>query len=164
MHWSEVAKQVCQLDASDFLTARQVHRSLWKHSELFARLGGGNYTLVEWGSPKVEPWPDIITAILKRENHSLPAKTILSRVSEIRPVTQASVLSSLHLNLRLYRSMKGTFGLRGWLLATLAELDHSTLDWLIEESASRRRVERAAARGIDVKKFLSEDRLEPASI
>jgi hypothetical protein len=164
MHWSEVAEHVRQLDPGQSLTAGQVHRSLWKHSELFAQLGGGNYTLVEWGSPRVEPCRDLIRAILERENHPLPAETILSRVSEIRPVTRVSVLSSLHLNLRFYRSMQGTFGLRGWLPETLAEPDHSTPDWRIEEPGSLRRIERAAARGFDVKKLLSEDRLEPAYV
>jgi hypothetical protein len=160
MHWSEVAEQVCQLDSCHSLTKSQVHWSLSQHRELFARLGGGNYTLAEWGSPAVEPCPDIIAAILKREHHPLPAETILSKVIAVRPATQASVRSSLHLNIRFYRSMQGTFGLRAWLPEALAEQEPSTLEWLLEDPASRRRVERAAARGIDVEKFVSRDRLE----
>jgi hypothetical protein len=162
MHWSEIAEQVCQLDSCHSFTAGQVHQSLCDHSRLFTRVGNGTYALLEWGNLKVQKCPDMIITILKRENRPLPVETIFSRVSAIRPVTRNSVLMSLHMNLHFYRSLQGTFGLRSWLPETFVEQDPTTPEWLIEDPTSHSRVKRAVARGTDIKKYLSTDRLEPS--
>src|SRR3990172_11816925 len=104
-------------------------------------------------------YPDIIASVFKRENQSLPVETILAKVSSVRSVKQPSLIMYLEMHPRFYKSINNTYGLRGWL-PPREKQNLRTPEWLIEDSKSIERVERARQRGYDVESIIAEDKLK----
>jgi hypothetical protein len=91
----------------------------------------------------------------------MPAEWIGERVSAIRPMKASSLRMMLNLHIRFYKSIQNTYGLRGWLPKEEEAQKIPHPDWLGEAPQSRKRVERARAKGMDVKKIVAQDRLQP---
>ena len=159
MHWSEIAKQAERLGNRHNFETGGFYHALSSHEDIFVRVGKGTYELAEWGSKTVEPYPEIIASILSRENRTIPFEVILARASTIRSVKQSSLFMSLELHPRFYKSINNTYGLRGWL-PPREKQNLRTPEWLIEDSNSLERVERAKAKGYDIESLIANDKLQ----
>jgi len=159
MHWSEIAKQAYYLSGRGSFKTGPLYESLRRHKELFVRVGRGTYELVEWGNKTVEFYTEIVASILRQENRPLPFDLIFANVSAIRSVKQSSLLMSLEIHPRFYKSIHNTYGLRGWLPAREKQ-NLRTPEWLIEGPHSQARVEKARARGYDVDRMIADDMLQ----
>lgn len=159
MHWSEIAKQAEKLSNRHNFETRGLYSVLLTNDDVFVRVGQGTYELVEWGSKSIEPYPDIIASILKKENRSLHAEIIFSKVSAVRPIKLTSLHLYLDLHPRFYKSINNTYGLRGWL-PSRDKQNLRTPEWLVEDSKSFERVERATQKGYDVERIIEEDKLQ----
>lgn len=158
LHWREIAEKAYKLNKRERFETRALYHVLLAHENLFVRVGQGTYELTEWGSKQVEPYPDIIASVLKHENQPIPADTILAKVSSIRTVKQPSLIMYLDMHPRFYKSINNTYGLREWL-PPREKQNLRTPEWLIEDSKSFERVERARQRGYDIENIIAEDKL-----
>lgn len=146
LHWRTVAERGYQLGRRHSFSTAALYNTLQNHSERFVRVGQGTYALVEWGMSEAEYYPDIISSVLKEETRPLSVDTIHSRVNAIRPVKRQTITMSLDMHPRFYKSIESTYGLRSWL-SPREKQTLRTPEWLVEESASFMRVERAIERG-----------------
>lgn len=158
LHWREIAEKAYKLNKRERFETRALYHVLLDHEELFVRVGQGTYELVEWGNKQVEPYPDIIASVLKREKQAIPIDSILAKVSLVRSVKQPSLIMYLDMHPRFYKSINNTYGLRGWL-PPREKQNLRTPEWLIEDSKSIERVERARQRGYDIESIIAEDKL-----
>jgi len=159
LHWREIAERAYQLNRKENFETRALYNVLFNNENLFVRVGQGTYELAEWGSKQVEPYPDIIASVLKHENQAIPIDAILAKVSSVRSIKQPSLIMFLEMHSRFYKSINNTYGLRGWLLPREKQ-NLRTPEWLIEDSKSFERVERARQRGYDVESIIAEDKLK----
>jgi DNA-directed RNA polymerase delta subunit len=158
MHWSEIARQAECLGGRDSFEAVEIHTALNCHKTCFVRVGRGTYALREWGTQPVEFYHVIVASVLKREKKPLPFEAIYEKVSAIRSITYSTLLMSLQMHPRFYRSVDKTYGLRGWLIAgEFRGALHP--EWLVEDETSVRRVARAKAKGWNIDEIIAEDRL-----
>lgn len=157
LHWSDIAEKARQLHKKESLEADSLHSTLAIYKDLFVRVGPGTYELAEWGRQKVEAYPDIIASVLKQENQALPFDLIFTRVSAMRLIKQSSFEMYLEMHPRFYKSIHNSYGLRGWLVPGEKQHLH-TPAWLVEDSNSSKRVERAKTRGYDVDKLIANDK------
>jgi len=158
LHWREIAEKAYKLNKKERFETRALYHVLLDHEELFVRVGQGTYELVEWGNKQVEPYPDIIASVLKREKQAIPIDSVLAKVSAVRSVKQPSLIMYLDMHPRFYKSINNTYGLRGWL-PPREKQNLRTPEWLIEDSKSVERVERARQRGYDIESIIAEDKL-----
>jgi hypothetical protein len=126
------------------------------HPSLFVRVDSGTYALVEWGFSQVDTYPDIIASVLKSTNKPLSADTIYYKVNEIRQVKRSTLLMSLDMHPRFYRSLEKTYGLRIWL-PPREKQTLRTPEWLVEESDSYKRLEQASQKGYKVEDMILTD-------
>jgi hypothetical protein len=156
MHWSKIAERAYRIGRRDSFNSTALYNTLMSDPKLFVRVNPGTYALAEWGLNPVDTYPDIIASILKSQKKPLPGQTIFFKVNEIRQIKQATLTMLLDLHPRFYRSLEKTYGLRVWL----PEREKQTLrtpEWLIEDSESYKRLERATQRGYDVDSMLRID-------
>lgn len=159
LHWREIAEKAYKLNKRERFETRALYHVLLDHEELFVRVGQGTYELVEWGNKQVETYPDIIASVLKREKQAIPIDSILAKVSSVRSVKQPSLIMYLDMHPRFYKSINNTYGLREWL-SPREKQNLRTPEWLIEDSKSIERVERARQRGYDIESIIAEDKLK----
>jgi hypothetical protein len=114
--------------------------------------------LVEWGNKQVKPYPDIVAAVLSQEKQVLSFDKILALVSSIRPIKQPSLFMYMEMHPRFYKAINNLYGLRGWL-PPRENQNLRTPEWLIEDSKSYERLERAKQRGYDIDSIVEEDKL-----
>jgi hypothetical protein len=126
-----------------------VYNALQANYDIFVRIGPGTYGLVEWGMPQVVTYPDIIASVLEQEQRPLPADAIFARVNMLRPIKKPSLLMTLDMHPRFYKSIEDTYGLRSWL-SPREEQTVRTPEWLVEDPNSFVRLERAVERGYKV--------------
>ena len=156
MHWSEVVDHAYRIKRRDSFNSAALYNALISHHDVFVRVDAGTYALVEWGFSQVDSYPDIIASILKSSKKPLPADAIYHRVNEIRQVKQSTLIMSLDMHPRFYRSLEKTYGLRVWL----PPRERQTLrtpEWLVEDSDSYKRLEQANQRGYDVENMILVD-------
>jgi DNA-directed RNA polymerase delta subunit len=158
MHWSEIASHAYELSKRKNFDTTGIYHALLNHTELFVRVGQGTYELVEWGGKQAAPYPEIIASILEEENRPIPYDLLMAKVSSVRTIKQQSFLLYLELHPRFYKSINNLYGLRGWL-PPREKQNLRTPEWLIEDSKSYARVERARQRGYDIENLVSEDQV-----
>jgi hypothetical protein len=158
LHWSEIANHAYKLEKRKNFETRAIYHALLAHNDTFVRVGTGTYELVEWGSKRVESYPDIVASVLKQQNQAIPFDLILGKVSSIRSVKQPSLIMYLEMHPRFYRSINNTYGLRGWL-PPREKQNLRTPEWLIEDSKSLERVERAKRKGYVIENIIVDDKL-----
>ena len=158
LHWSEIANHAYKLEKRKNFETRAIYHALLAHNDTFVRVGTGTYELVEWGSKRVKSYPDIVASVLKQQNQAIPFDLILGKVSSIRSVKQPSLFMYLEMHPRFYRSINNTYGLQGWL-PPREKQNLRTPEWLIEDSKSLERVERAQRRGYDIENIIVDDKL-----
>jgi hypothetical protein len=156
MHWSEIAERAYQMKRRDSFDYTALYNSLMNHPDIFVRVDAGTYALVEWGFSQVDTYPDIIASILKSSNKPLSADAIYHKVNEIRPVKQSTLIMSLDMHPRFYRSLEKTYGLRVWL-PPREKQTLRTAERLVEDSDSYKRLEQASQRGYDVESMIHTD-------
>jgi len=159
LHWRDVAERAYKLNKKERFETRALYHALLSHEEVFVRVGQGTYELAEWGSKQVEPYTEIVASVLQQENQAIPFDSIFSKVSLIRLAKQQSLSMCLDMHPRFYKSIDNTYGLRGWLPPREAQ-NLRTPEWLIEDSKSIERVERARQRGYDIESIIAEDKLK----
>lgn len=149
LHWRAISERGYQYGHRTSFSASAIYNTLQGHPDIFVRVGHGTYALAEWGMSEVDTYPDIISSILEQEKRTLSLETIYARVNVIRPVKRQTITMYLDMHPRFYRSIESTYGLRSWL----PPRDRQTLrtsEWLIEDSDSFTRVERAIERGYKI--------------
>jgi len=159
LHWTEIVQKARQLNKQEKFAVKSLYNALFSYKNLFVKVGQGTYELAEWGNPPVKPYPGIIASVLTQENQAMPFDLIFARVSSLRSIKPASLKLYLDTHPRFYRTSNKTYGLRGWL-PPKEKQDLLTPEWLMEDSYSFRRVERAKARGVDLDKLIAEDKLK----
>ncbi len=158
LHWSVIVERAYQIGHRASFSSAALYNALQRHRDQFVRVGPGTYALVESGVKAIDTFPDIIAAVLEQEGRALPAETIYTRVIAIRRAKRQSITMSLDMHPRFYRSIESTYGLRAWL----APRDMQTLrtpEWLVEDSASFARVQRAIEKGYKVEDLIEPDNL-----
>ena len=158
LHWREIAEKAYQLNRKERFETRALYNVLFTNESLFVRVGQGTYELAEWGNKQVEPYTEIVASVLKREHQAIPFDLILAKVSSVRLVKQQTLVMNLDMHPRFYKSINGTYGLRNWL-PPRENQNLRTPEWLIEDSKSFERVERAKQRGYDVESIIAGDNL-----
>jgi hypothetical protein len=156
MHWSAIVERAYQLKRRSSFDSTALYNALLRYKSLFVRVGPGIYALAEWGVDKVTTYPDIITSILEQEQKALSLDLIYNRVNSARPIKRSSLVMFLDLHPRFYKSLESTYGLRTWL----SPRERQTLrtpEWLVEETSSFERLERAAKRGYRIEKETIEE-------
>lgn len=156
MHWSKIAERAYRVGRRDSFNSTALYNTLMSDPDLFVRVNPGTYALADWGLNPVDTYPDIIASILKSQKKPLPGQIIYFKVNELRQVKQATLTMLLDLHPRFYRSLEKTYGLRVWL----PEREKQTLrtpEWLIEDTESYKRLERASQRGYDINAILKID-------
>lgn len=156
MHWSEIANHAYHLKRRDRFNSTALYNALMNHPQIFVRVDSGTYALVEWGFSQADTYPDIIASILKLSNKPLSADAIYHKVNEIRQVKQSTLIMSLDMHPRFYRSFEKTYGLRVWL-PPREKQTLRTPEWLVEDSDSFKRLEQASMRGYDVENMIQSD-------
>jgi len=156
LHWSEIANRVYHLKRRDTFNSTALYNTLMNHPKIFVRVDSGTYALVEWGFNQVDTYPDIIAAILKSSKKPLPADAIYHRVNEIRQVKQSTLIMSLEMHPRFYKSLQNTYGLRAWL-PPREKQTLRTPEWLVENSDSYKRLEQASQRGYNIENMIQSD-------
>lgn|GEM_PF-7111439 len=156
LHWSEIANRAYHLNRRDSFNSTALYNALMSHPQIFVRVDSGTYALIEWGFNQVDTYPDIIASILKASKKPLSADAIYHRVNEIRPVKQSTLIMSLDMHPRFYRSLEKTYGLRVWL-PPREKQTLRTPEWRVEDSDSYKRLEQASQRGYDIENMIQED-------
>ncbi|MBV6393022.1 MAG: hypothetical protein KPEEDBHJ_02252 [Anaerolineales bacterium] len=156
MHWSEVVDHAYRMKRRDSFNSAALYNALSGHPDVFVRVDAGTYALTEWGFNQVDTYPDIIASILKSSKKPLSADAIYHRVNEIRPVKQSTLIMSLDMHPRFYRSLEKTYGLRVWL-PPREKQTLRTPEWRVEDSDSYKRLEQASRRGYDIENMIQED-------
>lgn len=156
LHWSEIANRAYHLKRRDTFNSTAVYNALMNHPQIFVRVDSGTYALVEWGFSQADTYPDIIASILKSSNKPLSADAIYHKVNEIRQVKQSTLIMSLDMHPRFYRSLQKTYGLRTWL-PPREKQTLRTPEWLVEDSDSYKRLEQASQRGYDIESMIQVD-------
>lgn len=156
MHWSEVVDHAYRMKQRDTFNSAALYNAISSHPDVFVRVDAGTYALVEWGFSQVDTYPDIIASILKSEGKPLTADALYHRVDAIRQVKQSTLIMSLEMHPRFYRSLQKTYGLRAWL--PLREKQTlRTPEWLVEDSDSYKRLEQSSQRGYDIENMIQAD-------
>ncbi|MBI1793057.1 MAG: hypothetical protein HYR70_02550 [Chloroflexi bacterium] len=156
LHWSEITNRAYHLKRKDTFNSTALYNTLMNHPQIFVRVDSGTYALVEWGFSQVGTYPDIIASILKSSKRPLSADAIYHKVNEIRQVKQSTLIMSLDLHPRFYRSLEKTYGLRVWL-PSREKQTLRTPEWLVEDSDSYKRVEQASQKGYDIENMIQAD-------
>ena len=156
MHWSEIVERAYHIGLRESINSSALYNALTNYPELFVRVDPGTYALVEWGVEQVDTYVDIIASILKSLNKPISADAIYHKVSEIREIKQSTLLMSLEMHPRFYKSLEETYGLRVWLLPREKQTLR-TPERLVEDRDSYKRLERASQRGYDVENMLQID-------
>ena len=156
MHWSEIAERAYRMKRRNWFNYTALYNTLMNHPDVFVRVDSGTYALVEWGFSQVDTYPDIIASILKSSNKPLSADAIYHKVNEIRQVKQSTLIMSLDMHPRFYRSFEKTYGMRVWL-PPREKQTLRTPEWLVEDSDSYKRLEQASQRGYDIENMLQSD-------
>jgi len=156
MHWSKIAERAYRMGRRDSFSSTALYNALMNYSDLFVRVDAGTYALVEWGFNKVDTYPDIIASILKLSRKPLSADAIYHKVNEIRQVKQSTLIMSLDMHPRFYRSLEKTYGLRVWL-PPREKQTLRTPEWLVEDSDSFKRLEQAIQKGYDIENMIQAD-------
>lgn len=156
MHWSKIAERAYRLGRRVSFNSTTLYNVLMNYPELFVRVDAGTYALVEWGFNKVDTYPDIIASVLKSSKKPLSADVIYHKVNGIRHVKRSTLLMSLDMHPRFYKSLEKTYGLRIWLPAREKQTLR-TPEWLVEDSDSYKRLEHASQRGYDVDNIIQPD-------
>lgn len=156
LHWSEIANRAYHLKRKDTFNSTALYNALMNHPQIFVRVDSGTYALAEWGFSQVDTYPDIIASILKTSKKPLSADAIYHKVNEIRQVKQSTLIMSLDMHPRFYRSREKTYGLRVWL-PPREKQTLRTPEWLVEDSDSYKRLEQASQRGYDIENMIQED-------
>ena len=156
MHWSEIAERAYRMGRRDSFNSTALYNVLMNYPELFVRVDAGTYALVEWGFSQVDTYPDIIASILKSSKRPLSADTIYHKVNAIRQIKRTTLLMSLDMHPRFYKSLEKTYGLRIWL-PPREKQTLRTPEWLVEDSDSYKRLEQASQRGYDVNNMIQAD-------
>jgi transcriptional regulator len=156
LHWSEIANRAYHLKRRDTFNSTALYNALMNHPQIFVRVDSGTYALVEWGFSQVDTYPDIIASILKSSSKPLSADAIYHKVHEIRQVKQSTLIMSLEMHPRFYKSLQKTYGLRAWL-PPREKQTLRTPEWLVEDSESYKRLEQASQRGYDIESMIQAD-------
>lgn len=156
MHWSEIAEQAYHMKRRDSFNSTALYNALMNYPELFVRVDAGTYALAEWGFNKAETYPDIIASILKSSKKPLSADAIYHKVNEIRQVKRSTLIMSLEMHPRFYKSLENTYGLRVWL-PPREKQTLRTPERLVEDSDSYNRLEQASQRGYDIENMIQAD-------
>jgi DNA-directed RNA polymerase delta subunit len=158
LHWRDIAEKAYKLNKKDQFETRSIYHTLLAHKNHFVRVGQGTYELVEWGNKQAEPYTEIIASILKKENYALSFEAIFAKVTTVRKIKQQTLSMYLDMHPRFYRSINNMYGLRGWLPPRERQ-NLRTPEWLVEDTRSLERVDKAILRGYDVTKIISNDEL-----
>lgn len=156
LHWREIASRAERIGNRASFNATSIYNALVAAPETFARVGPGTYGLTAWGLSTVDPYPDIMAAILQDEARALTFGKLYQEVNARRPIKATSLQMYLDIHPRFYRSIENTCGLRRWLPSR----ERQTLqieDWLVETRDSYKRVEQAKTRGYNVDKIIEDD-------
>lgn len=156
LHWSEIAERAYRLKRRDSFNSTALYNAMMNHPQIFVRVDSGTYALVEWGFGQVDYYPNIIASILKSSKTPLSADAIYHKVNEIRQVKQSTLLMSLDMHPRFYKSLEKTYGLRIWL-PPREKQTLRTLERLVEDSDSYKRLEQASHRGYDIESMIQAD-------
>lgn len=156
MHWSEIAEQAYHMRRRDSFNSTALYNALMNYPELFVRVDAGTYALAEWGFSKAETYPDIIASILKSSKKPLSADAIYHKVNEVRQVKRSTLIMSLEMHPRFYKSLENTYGLRVWL-PPREKQTLRTPERLVEDSDSYNRLEQASQRGYDIENMIQAD-------
>jgi len=156
MHWSEIVERAYRFGSRDAFNSTALYNSLMNHNDLFVRVDAGTYALTEWGLDQVDTYPDIISSILKSSRKPLSVEALYHKVNEIRQVKQSTLLMSLDIHPRFYKSLEKTYGLRIWL-PPREKQTLRTPEWLVEDGDSYKRLEHARQRGYDVDSMVRID-------
>jgi hypothetical protein len=156
LHWSTIVERAYQLNRRASFDSTALYNALLRYKSIFVRVGQGKYALAEWGVDEVDSYPNIIATVLEQERKTLPLDRIYSRVNLVRSIKMQSLIMYLEMHPRFYKSLESTYGLRSWL----SPRDQQTLrtpEWLVEESSSFERLERAARRGYRIESVESTE-------
>lgn len=156
MHWSEVVDHAYRMKKRNSFNSTALYNAISSHPDVFVRVDAGTYALAEWGFSQVDTYPDIIASILKSIGKPLSADALYLRVNELRQVKQSTLIMSLEMHPRFYKSLQKTYGLRAWL----PPRERQTLrtpEWLVEDSDSYKRLEQATQRGYDIENMIQAD-------
>ncbi len=156
MHWSEVVDHAYRIKRRDSFNSAALYNALSSCPDLFVRVDSGTYALAEWGVSQVDTYPDIIASILKSSGKPLSADAIYHKVNGIRQVKQSTLIMSLEMHPRFYKSLQKTYGLRAWL----PPRERQTLrtpEWLVEDRDSYKRLEQAIQRGYNIENIIQVD-------
>jgi transcriptional regulator/DNA-directed RNA polymerase delta subunit len=156
LHWLEIANRAYHLRRRDTFNSTALYNTLMNHPQIFVRVDSGTYALVEWGLSQVDTYPDIIASILKTSKKPLSADAIYHRVNEIRQVKKSTLIMSLEMHPRFYKSLQKTYGLRAWL-PPREKQTLRTPEWLVEDRESYKRLEQASQRGYNIENMIRED-------
>ncbi len=159
LHWKILSEKVYRLGRRSSFSTAALYNAVQRHKDTFVRVGNGKYGLVEWGTNKVDNYVDIIAAIFKSEYKALSVEVVFSRVNIVREIKRQSLTMSLDMHPRFYKSIEGTYGLRVWLQPR-EQQTLRTPDWLVEDSLSYSRLEKAKQRGYHVEEIVESDRIE----
>ncbi|HEY60537.1 MAG TPA: hypothetical protein G4N92_07645 [Anaerolineae bacterium] len=157
LHWQVIARKADKTGRRKSFNASGLYNALQSHKDVFVRVNQGAYGLKEWGLYEAEYFPEIIAKILKRGKFPLPLGKILFEVNKVRQMKRTSLILSLDLHPRFYKSINNTFGLRAWLEERYKQ-NLLTPDDFIEESKSYQRIEKAKSRGYNVEEIISLDK------
>lgn len=156
LHWSEIANRAYHLKRRETFNSTALYNALMNHPQIFVRVDSGTYALVEWRFSQVDTYPDIIASILKSSGKPLSADAIYHKVNEIRQVKQSTLIMSLEMHPRFYKSLQKTYGLRAWL-PPREKQTLRTPEWLVEDRESYKRLEQAGQRGNNIESIIQAD-------
>ena len=156
MHWSEIAERAYHMKRRDLFNYTALYNTLMNHPDVFVRVDSGTYALVEWGFSQVDTYPDIIASILKSSKKPLSADAYITKLMIFGEVKQSTLIMSLDMHPRFYKSLEKTYGLRVWL-PPREKQTLRTPEWLVEDSDSFKRLEQASKRGYDVENMIQAD-------
>lgn len=157
LHWTVLADRAESLGRRESFFRSPFFNAVQTNDEKFARVDSGTYGLTEWGVSDVPNYTDIVAKILSESDCSLTEGAIFQRVYPIRSVDLGSLRMLLDMNPRFYRSVDAMYGLRSWLQERSRQ-NLRTPRWLVEDSVSFERVERAERRGYKVEAVVERDR------
>jgi hypothetical protein len=157
LHWRVMADRAEALGKRQSFSTSGFFNAVQANDDKFARVDTGTYGLVEWGLVDVENYTDIVAEVLYENGCAMTAGRIFQEANSRRPTDPNSLRMMLDLDVRFYRAVDQTYGLRSWLperhLQTLR-----TPDWLVEDLDSYERVSRAERRGYRVDAIVQRDR------
>lgn len=157
LHWSKIVEHAEKLGRRNSFNASAIYNALIAKKNTFVRVKAGTYGLKNWGLSTVENFTDIISSIMKREGYALHKEVIYAQANKVRKIKESTLIMSLDLNPRFYRSIESTYGLRAWLLKP-EDQTLRTPRWLIEDTKSFQRVINASTRGYNIEAIIEKDK------